>query len=150
MGSKTDFALRPASSYDFPAISRLIKQVRINPTGLDWRRFVVAVDGDGAFLGCGQLKPHTGGIVELASIAVVPEQRERGIATLIIEHLLVLAPRPLYLTCRSSLGPFYMRWGFRSLELAEMPAYHRRLTRVMSVVGNLFLPDERLLVMALK
>jgi N-acetylglutamate synthase-like GNAT family acetyltransferase len=146
----TDLALRPATSHDFPAISRLIKQVRINPTGLDWRRFVVAVDGDGALFGCGQLKPHTGRIVELASIAVVPEQRQRGIARLLIEHLLVLAPRPVYLTCRSSLGPFYMKWGFRSVELAEMPAYYRRLAKVMSIVGNLFLADERLLVMALK
>ena len=146
----TEFVLRPARAQEFSAISRLIKQVRINPTGLDWRRFVVAVDGDGTLLGCGQLKPHRGGIVELASIAVVPAQRQRGIARLIIENLLVLAPRPLYLTCRSRLGPFYMKWGFRSLEFSEMPAYYRRLAKVMSIVGNLFLPDERLLVMVLK
>ena len=146
----TDFELRPASVQDSPAISRLIKQVRINPTGLQWRRFVVAVDSHGTLLGCGQLKPHRGGIVELASIAVVPAQRRRGIARLIIEHLLVLAPRPLYLTCRSSLGPFYMRWGFRSVPFVDMPAYYRRLARVMSIVGKLFSPDERLLVMVLK
>ena len=146
----TDFELRPANAADSPAISRLIRQVRINPTGLDWRRFVVAVDADGTLLGCGQLKPHGGGIMELASIAVVPTQRQRGFARLIIERLLVLAPRPLYLTCRSSLGTFYMKWGFRLLEHAEMPAYYRRLTSVMSFVGKLFMPDERLLVMVLK
>ena len=146
----TGILLREATAQDFPAISGLIRQVRINPTGLDWRRFVVAIDSDGALLGCGQLKPHAGGLVELASIAVVPAQRQRGIARLIIEHLLVLAPRPLYLTCRSSLGPFYVKWGFRSLAIAEMPAYYRRLARVMSIVGKLFLPDDRLLVMALK
>jgi N-acetylglutamate synthase-like GNAT family acetyltransferase len=146
----TELDLRPARAQDFPSISRLIRQVRINPTGLDWRRFVVAVDSDGALLGCGQLKPHRGGIVELASIAVVPPQRHRGIARLIIEHLLVLAPRPLYLTCRSSLGPFYMKWGFGSVPFADMPAYYRRLTRVMSIVGSGLSPDDRLLVMVLK
>ena len=146
----TDVLLRPAAARDFPAISRLIKQVHINQTGLDWHRFVIAVDGKGMLVGCGQLKPHRGGIVELASIAVVPSFRQRGIARLIIEHLLVSAPRPLYLTCRSRLGSFYMKWGFRALVFGEMPPYYRRLARVMSIVGSLFLPDERLLVMVLK
>jgi N-acetylglutamate synthase-like GNAT family acetyltransferase len=146
----TDVVLRPASAKDFPTISRLIRQVQINPTGLDWHRFVVAVDSQGMLVGCGQLKPHRGGIVELASIAVVPSFRKSGIARLIIERLLVLAPRPLYLTCRSRLGSFYMKWGFRALVIAEMPPYYRRLAKVMSIVGNLFLPDERLLVMVLQ
>ena len=146
----TDVVLRLATAKDFPTISRLIRQVRINPTGLDWHRFVVAVDGEGMLVGCGQLKPHRGGIVELASIAVVPTFRQRGIARLIIEHLLALAPRPVYLTCRSRLGSFYMKWGFRALALAEMPSHYRRLAKVMSIVGNLFMPDERLLVMVLQ
>ena len=150
LAQMTDVVLRPAAAKDFPTISRLIKQVRINPTGLDWHRFVVAVDGEGMLIGCGQLKPHRRGIVELASIAVVPSCRQRGIARLIIEHLLVLAPRPLYLTCRSRLGSFYMNWGFRALDFAEMPLYYRRLAKVMSIVGKLFLPDERLLVMVLQ
>ena len=143
-------SLRPATAADFVAIRRLIRQVHINPTGLDWRHFVVAVDADGMLLGCGQLKPHQGDIVELASIAVIPAQRGRGIARLIIERLLALAPRPVFLTCRARLGPFYERWGFRSLEIPEMPRYFRRLARAMSVVGALFMPDDRLLVMALK
>jgi hypothetical protein len=42
----TDVFLRRATAEDFPAISRLIRQVHINPTGLDWHRFVVAVAGE--------------------------------------------------------------------------------------------------------
>ncbi len=146
----TDFTLRSASALDAPAIKKLIKEAQINPTGLDWHRFVVAVDDMNAVVGCGQLKPHRGGIMELASIAVVPGKRKRGIARAVIESLLKRAPRPLYLTCRSSLGPFYRQWGFRQLEIAEMPRYYRNLARVMSIVGQLFMADERLLVMLLQ
>ena len=145
-----DFTLRRAEARDFPAIPGLIRQARINPTGLDWRRFVVAVNGADAVLGCGQLKPHRGGIIELASIAVRPEHRQRGIARAIMENLIGAAPRPLYLTCRSSLRTFYEQWQFQVLEVSEMPPYFRRLARAMSLVGGLFMPDERLLVMVLK
>jgi N-acetylglutamate synthase-like GNAT family acetyltransferase len=145
-----DFALRPARAGDYAAIRNLIHQVRINPTGLDWRRFVVAVDDAGQMLGCGQLKPHAGGIVEMASIAVEPGYRQRGIARALMEHLMSRAPRPLYLTCRSSLGPFYEKWGFRRLTTAEMPRYYRRLSRVAAALSGLFMRGEGLLVMRLQ
>ncbi len=124
-----DVTLRPATAGDFRAIRRLIHQVQINPTGLDWRRFVVAVDGNGLMRGCGQLKPHGSHVIELASIAVEPSFRHQGVAGAIIQHLISAAPRPLYLTCRSGLEPFYARWGFRALEVSEMPPYYRRLVR---------------------
>jgi N-acetylglutamate synthase-like GNAT family acetyltransferase len=76
----TDFTLRSATAGDFPGIRRLIGRVQINPTGLDWRRFVLAVDASGSMLGCGQLKPHGDAILELASIAVEPPYRHRGVA----------------------------------------------------------------------
>ena len=145
-----DFRIRRAASQDFPAIRRLIRQARINPMALDWHRFVVAVDVGNRLLGCGQLKPHGGGITELASIAVLPDYRQRGIARALIEDLIATAPRPLYLTCRSSLKSFYEKWQFRALELPDMPPYYRKLVRAMSMVGKLFMRDERLLVMALK
>jgi len=144
-----NFTLRPAVEQDFPAIRQLIRQVRINPTALDWRRFVVAVDASGELRGCGQLKPHGRGIVELASIAVVPTDRSRGIARAIIEHLIAKAPRPLYLTCRSGLQPFYEKWGFRVAGIDEMPPYYRRLSRFANTMLGLFERGESMLVMKL-
>jgi N-acetylglutamate synthase-like GNAT family acetyltransferase len=142
--------LRPATAQDFPAIRQLIRQVRINPTGLDWRHFIVAVDHDNLLLGCGQLKPHRGGTVELASIAVKPGARQAGVARAIIEHLIAAGPRPLYLTCRSSLRTFYEKWQFHVVEVGEMPPYYRSVARAAALFGKLFMPDERLLVMVLK
>lgn len=116
-----DYTLRPARKTDAPAIRRLIWRARINPTGLDWRHFVLAVDENDRLLGSGQIKPHRDGTRELASIAVAPEARRNGIASAIITHLLAHNPPPLYLICAAPLGPFYQRFGFIQLQAADMP-----------------------------
>lgn len=144
------FSLRPATAQDAAAIKSLIHRVRINPYGLDWRRFLVAVDRHGQMIGCGQLKPHARDVVELASIAVLDEYRGRGVARALIERLIAEGPRPLYLTCRSGLGPMYEKWGFRPMQMEEMPRYFKRLARIMSAVMGVFRDGERLLVMVLK
>lgn len=140
-----DLKLRDAVEADFPAIRALIRQTGINPTGLDWRRFSVAESPVGEFIGCGQLKPHSNDSLELASLAVVPAWRGRGVARLIIQALMEKAPRPLYLTCRAPLGSFYEKFGFRVLTRNEMPPYFRRLSRLAGIVGKLL--NETMLVM---
>jgi N-acetylglutamate synthase-like GNAT family acetyltransferase len=145
----SNFKLRPANSEDFPAIKKLIHQVQINPTGLDWHRFVVAVDESGRMLGCGQLKPHGRGIIELASIAVEPSDRNKGVARAVIEYLIIRAPRPLYLTCLSSMGGFYEKWGFQSVKTDEMPVYFRRLVQLVKMLPSWRSHTDELLVMNL-
>ena len=142
-----DFTLRPATEDDFPLIKDLIHRVGINPMSLDWHRFVIAIDRSGKMLGCGQLKPHGKDVIELASIAVEPTYQHQGVARVIIEHLIAQGPRPLYLTCRSRLGSFYEKWGFRSIEPDEMPPYFRRLSRLVNVIGSFM--NEKMLVMKL-
>ncbi|HEX7974607.1 MAG TPA: GNAT family N-acetyltransferase [Anaerolineales bacterium] len=138
--------------------------MHINPMALSWQRFVVAVDEQGAIIGCGQVKPHGDGSRELASIAVVPERRGQGVARAIIEHLIEkeagrrLAGPPgqdelnpkageLYLTCRASLDRFYQRFGFRTLTMSEMPPYFRRLIRLARIFTGLGFTRDDLLVM---
>lgn len=140
-----DVKLREAVEADFPAIRVLVRQTGINPLGLDWRRFIVAESPTGEFIGCGQLKPHSDSSLELASLAVVPAWRGKGVARRIIQALMDNAPRPLYLTCRAPLGPFYEKFGFRILQPDEMPPYFRRLSRLARIVGKLM--NETMLVM---
>jgi N-acetylglutamate synthase-like GNAT family acetyltransferase len=147
--SLVDFSLRRAVEADFPAIRQLIRESRLNPTGLNWRRFIVAQTSQGDFAGCGQIKPHSEGTLELASIAIKEDYRDKGLASQVIRRLLADEPdRPIYLTCRSELGDFYQKFGFRTLDLGEMPPYYRRLSRLV----NLFLrlSKKRLLVMSLE
>jgi N-acetylglutamate synthase-like GNAT family acetyltransferase len=141
--------LRPALQADFAAIKMLIRETGINPTGLDWRRFVVVELPDGRFAGCGQLKPHSDGTLEMASIAVISSARGQGLARLLIQKLIADAPRPLYLTCRSQLGPFYTKFGFRPVQGDDLPKYFRRISQVAGLVRALHLIQDRLLVMVL-
>jgi N-acetylglutamate synthase-like GNAT family acetyltransferase len=142
-----DFQLAPATQEDFPAIRRLIHMVQINPTGLDWRRFWVARIDDGQIIGCGQVKPHRDGTLELASIATVPEYRNQGIAGTMILHLIEAYPGALYLTCRSGLGRFYERFGFMVVGPDEMPSYFKRISQLASVLMKVGRTGETLLVM---
>ncbi len=142
--------LRQATQADSAAIHKLIHQVGINPMDLDWRRFILAVDGSDQILACGQLKPHGKDVMELASIAVKPDYRGLGLARRVIEHLLSVGPRPLYLTCRSPLGAFYEKWGFLAIGQDEMPPYFRRLSRLVSLMPEFVRRGETLLVMKLK
>lgn len=146
----TAFTLRPARESDSRQIRDLIHLVGINPMGLDWRRFIVAVDAGEHVIGTGQLKPHGAEILELASIAVSPDRRGEGIARAIIENLLKDSPRPLYLTCLSSMGPLYEKFGFVSLAHEEMPKYFQRLSRMADLMLTFTREGEHLLVMKLQ
>ncbi|KAF0107191.1 MAG: GCN5-like N-acetyltransferase [Anaerolineaceae bacterium] len=125
-----DVVLRPATKDDFPAIRALIRAVGINPIGLDWRRFLVAVTRAGELSGCVQVKPHADGSRELASLAVRGQDRGQGVARALIERLLEGQPRPVHLMCRAGLGLFYNQHGFRVVEENEMTPYFRRVSRL--------------------
>jgi N-acetylglutamate synthase-like GNAT family acetyltransferase len=141
------FNVQKAASEHSGKIQDLINQVDINPIGLDWRRFLVALTPDGELIGCGQIKPHADGTRELASIAVYPNWRGRGVATLIIQTLVAPGSEDLYLICESSMGGFYEKFGFHSIEQNEMPTYFRRMTKLPAMITSFGQVGESLLVM---
>lgn len=138
--------IRPATAADQQTINHIIHDAHINPMDLDWRRFVVAEE-DGRIAGVGQIKVHSDGSRELASIAVIPPRRGQGIAGEIIRTLMAKEDGTLYLTCRDSLESFYVRFGFRVITPKEMTPYFRRLHRLGSLFLSLAGRRERLLVM---
>jgi N-acetylglutamate synthase-like GNAT family acetyltransferase len=147
-----NFLIRPARETEAVAIKDLIHSVGINPMDLDWRRFIVAVDAQDQILATGQIKPHGKEIHELASIAVAPQHRGQGLARAIIEHLLNDSPRPLYLTCRSKLEPFYEKFGFHAISYEEMPRYYQRLAKLLGMLSTVARLEqtERLSVMKMQ
>ena len=82
------FNLRPAVETDQPKIKAIIHRVGINPLDLNWRHFITAELADGTFIGCGQLKPHKDGSLELASLAVDEKYRSAGVARALMERLM--------------------------------------------------------------
>lgn len=139
--------LRAATAADGPRIRSLIFRVGINPTGLDWRRFTLAVDSRDRLIGCGQVKPHQDGSLELASIAVRPAWRKRGVASAVVSSLQAQTPPPLWLTCRRGLAKFYDRFGFEEVQDPEsLPRYFQKLLR-LARLGKWFGPRGGLMVM---
>lgn len=142
--------IRPALEAESALIKDLINEVGINPMGLDWKRFLVAANQDGRVVACGQVKPHGEEIRELASIAVTAEYRGRGLARAIIEELLRVHSKPLYLMCLAYNAAMYEKFGFRVLEAAEFPRYFSRIKKVFDLANIFRKAGEKLTVMKLE
>jgi N-acetylglutamate synthase-like GNAT family acetyltransferase len=145
-----NYTIRKATEAESGQIKELIHLVEINPSGLDWKRFIVAITDNGRVISCGQIKPHGKDILELASIATHPDFRNQGIAGKIIQTLLDEAPRPLYLMCIMYNGPMYKKFGFRELEYKEMPRYFQRMNNLFNLRSMVVRDDHTLLVMKLE
>ncbi len=131
------FKIRRAKVIDQAAIRSLIRTVGINPLGLDWRRFFVAMDQNDEVIGCGQIKVHRDGSRELASIAVHENWRGLGIAARIIECLLQEGNGTLWLMCRSEMVPFYERFGFNEvIHESDLPPYFQRVTKLWGLLSK--------------
>jgi N-acetylglutamate synthase-like GNAT family acetyltransferase len=132
------FNIRDAEAADSADIRSLVRAVGINPLGLDWRRFILAVGHDDQMIGCGQIKIHKDGSRELASIAVRENWRGRGVATGIIDSLLKNETRNIWLMCRSEMVPFYARFGFIEVTQVEgLPSYFRRIYKLWGLLSNI-------------
>jgi N-acetylglutamate synthase-like GNAT family acetyltransferase len=123
--------VRPAAADDQKTIEAIIRDVQINPMDLKWRNFVLAIDQDnGTIVGTAQIKQHSDGSRELASIATIISYRQRGIAHVLINHLLAQSQGTLYLTCLAKMEKFYEQFGFYTIGDAQMTPYFRRMTRI--------------------
>lgn len=141
-------SIQSATKAHQTAVKALIRTAGINPMGLKWQRFLVAVDEADNVIGCGQVKPHRDGSLELASIAVAREWRKQGIASALIEELITQHPHPLWLTCMSHLISFYAPFGFVEMtDRQQMPSYFRRAVRLFPIYARLASVNGYLAVM---
>jgi N-acetylglutamate synthase-like GNAT family acetyltransferase len=147
---KIEYEFRPALQSEAIQIKNLINLVGINPSGLAWRRFIVAVTVQGQVVACGQIKPHGMDVIELASIAVHPDYRHQGLARIVIEMLLSENRRPVYLMCMAHNGPMYERFGFLSIHENKIPGYFARIKKLYKIAGMFKEYGEELLVMMLE
>ena len=100
--------VRPAREEDQAAIQALVRSERMRPTGLDWRRFHVAVE-DGEVVGTVQVRPEG---PELASLVVRPDRRGRGLGGALIESRLAGQAGPVFLVAPRAVAGLYERHGF--------------------------------------
>lgn len=139
--------LRRATAQDAPFIKDLIHRAHLNPFGLDWKRFIVAVNLNEQVVGCGQIKPHTDGTFELASIAVQPEYQHQGIGTALITRLLAEQEQALYLICRAAMETYYQKFGFQSIFPTRFTPYFWRIYQVLTLMEKVIGQKQGLSVM---
>ena len=119
--------VRPAVAGEEAAVRALMRGERVNPLGIDWRNFVVAVR-DGAVVGCVQLRPAGPGAVEVGSLVVRADLRGGGLGGRLLEAALarVGGRRAFIVVAAAPGGRGYERWGFRPVGLAAAPWTVRR------------------------
>jgi N-acetylglutamate synthase-like GNAT family acetyltransferase len=111
--------IRRATAGDQAAISRLVRQARLNPRDLDSRRFVIAEAGASP-IGVAQVRRHADGARELASLVVLSEHRDRGVAASMIDRAADRAGSGFTLVDRR-YAQHFKRWDFHRVEPADLP-----------------------------
>ena len=111
-------AIRRATERDQQAIRALVHSERLNPTGLNWPNFLVAVIG-GRIIGAVQMRKHSDGSRELASLVVSKEARGYGIASRMIDAMLAEDHEPVWMITAEPYAGAYSRWGFEPIEVAD-------------------------------
>jgi amino-acid N-acetyltransferase len=111
--------VRAATEQDASIIRKMVWAEQLDPTSLNWRRFLIA-EVDGKIAGIGQVRKHPD-CEELGSLIVLEEYRGQGIAAQLIAELEARAGRPLYLDCGSHMIPYYERFGYKSISYWDAP-----------------------------
>ncbi len=139
--------IRKARKEERHSIRRLVWNACLNPNGLKWQRFLVGVDPSERVIACIQIKHHWDGSKELASLVVSPEYRGRGIARMLVEHLIQNHDGDLNLMCRASLGGFYRRFGFEIAPNEELSPYFLMIYKMASIIMPSRDQEKGLLIM---
>jgi len=141
---------RRATAADQKIIRAIIREADINPLGLKWQNFLLAEDA-GQVVATGQIKAHSDGSHELASIATRPTHQKRGLASQIVRRLMKhysqQTREPLYLFCGNHNVSFYERFGFVEIKRPNMPPYFKRISQLSSLLEAFAREGQRLVVM---
>lgn len=120
-------AFRSATPKDVFLARKTMFSEAMNPLAVSQDRLLVAFDDDEdeRLLGFGQIRPLSDVYSELASLYVMPENREQGIGGALVQQLLLRheeqeeATQVCLLTLRPTSG-FYEKYGFEVLDEKEM------------------------------
>lgn len=139
--------LRPARRDERWLIFRRVLRERLDPTKLEWQRFVMAEAGDGAILGFAQMKNWGEGVREFGSLVVEPAARGQGIGGKLIAHFVAEFPHPIYLFCGGHNVAYYLRFGFRRLKKeGDVPGPLQKKWRTAQFFSRLLKANVALMV----
>ena len=129
--------IRPAREADHETIVSFIRQAKLNPRNLKWQNFLVAED-NGKVVGIRQVKIYEQGTREIASGFVLPEYRRQGISARLMKALLERETGPLYTMVNEKRAPYYEPFGFRRVDVSQLPPDFRNEYWIGRIVTTLF------------
>ena len=144
-------SIRRALEADQTTIVSLIRQAKVNPRNLHWQNFLVAEE-NGQVVGIRQVKVHAQGTREVASGFVLPEYRRQGISARLMNELLARETGPLYTMVNQKRASYYEQFGFRQVDVNQLPSDFRkeyRLGRIITTLMSLF-RKEKIRIVPLK
>lgn len=136
--------IRPAQEDDQETILSYVRQARINPRNLHWQNFLVA-EKDQKIVGIRQVKTHAQGTREVASGFVLPEYRRQGISARLMKELLARETGPLYTMVNEKWASYYEQFGFRRVDVSQLPSdflQEYRIGRIVTSLLSLFRKDR--------
>ena len=118
-------------------IISFIRQAKLNPRNLHWQNFLVA-EKDGEIVGIRQVKVYSQGTREVASGFVLPQYRRQGISAQLMKALLARETGPLFTMVNEKRSAYYEQFGFRRVEVSQLPPDFRKEYRIGRIVTTLF------------
>ncbi len=111
---------RKAKIEDVPFILDILNSVSGNVKDINSNQFLIAQD-ENKIIGCVRIQ-NIDGYFELASLAVLPDYRKRGIGNILVTKIIKEnTKRPLYLFCNIKNEGFYKKLGFKRTEVKNIP-----------------------------
>ncbi len=143
--------IRSAGQGDQETIVSLIRQAKLNPRNLHWEHFLVAEE-NGKVVGIRQVKVHRQGTREVASGFVLPEYRNQGISARLMRELLTRESGSLYSMVDQRWLPYYEQFGFRQVDVSQLPPDFRKEYRIGRTVTSLisFFSTQKIRIIPLK
>lgn len=140
-----DALIRPATAADAEIIKATIKRAGLDRTGLDWRRFKLAVTSQGEVLGMCQVRRYWD-TRELGSLWVRPDYRQRGLGGVLIWACLTGEEPPVHLECVAARQSYYEQHGFRRIPVLQAPRGLRLKSAIGGALARVFV-RQRIIVM---
>jgi threonine dehydratase len=121
-----DAQIAPATPEDLPFIRDTVERLRLDPEHLDPAQFIT-LRREGRIIAFGRVKPYDN-TYELGSVAVIEEERGKGLGAAIVRELVQRFPQDeVYIT--TDLPAYFERLGFLRTEILP-PELEDKIARV--------------------
>jgi N-acetylglutamate synthase-like GNAT family acetyltransferase len=107
-----DVVITNASENDLPIIEQWARSFDLDCEEIFFKQFIVAKKNN-TIVGFGRLRNYPE-CTELATLGVIPEERNKGIGTAIVNELIKTGPSEIFVTC--VIPHFFSRLGFRAVK----------------------------------